>query len=492
MSNSILKLFTDDEITRIHHATLDLMENIGVKFSFEEAKHIFQDHGLRVSASDVVYFPPHIVEAAIRSAPRRFTRYPLCPDAEPIKVGDGKFYVSPGSTPLWVLDLHTGERRKARLRDVEDFAKLGDGLANLALGNGVVQPLDIPETVVHALWQQAVMKNTAKPAPAYNALEKDVAEEVVELVSIVCGGEEELARKKTYAFTACPNSALFWGRAVVSFTEGAKRGMPLEIMPMPFCGSTHPVSLAGTLVQMNAEILSIVVLSQFIRRGTPVIYAPYGGIMDMKSATHSLGCPEAALLAAAAAQIARFYELPCDAIAGTSDSKVPDAQAAYEKMMCMLLPAMAGVDTVTLAAGLIDFAALASFEQLVIDDEITANIKRILEGVDLTEDKLAIDVIAEVGHGGNYLAHEHTLKYFREEHFIPDLTDRRLRGSWEEEGAKDILERAREKAKHILAEHKPTHMDEDTAKELDKAVLGICKRRGVQYQKLPDRNKKGS
>jgi len=479
LSNEPLKLLSENEIGMIREGALRVLEKTGVKFSLPEAREVFSRAGLIVDGSDVVTFPARVVEEAVEAAPSRFVREPLDPAYAPVRYGEGEFSVSCGSTPLYVLDLDTGIRREAKRTDVADFARLTDRLAHIPLGNGAVQPTDVPDSVVHAIWQLDLLRNTSKPAPAYNPLTKQVAQDVIELVSIVSGGAGEIARKKTFAMTACPNSALFWGAAAIAFVEFAKVGGPITIMPMPFSGSTHPVTLAGLLVQTCAEILSCVVLAQLVRPGAPVICAPYPGIMDMKSATHSMGSPEAGLLGAALAQIFRSYRLPCDIVVGTSDSKLPDGQACYEKMMTMLLAALAGADTATLSGGLLDFAATASFEQLVIDDEIAGNIGRVVKGIDVTGDKLLLDVIGEVGHGGNYLSHESTLEHFRDEHFIPALADRNTRSAWEEAGAQDLAERARCRAREILARHRPQHLDEDVERELVGRVKRICEREGA-------------
>lgn len=475
----MLNVLSDSEVEMIREGTLRVLEKTGVKFSLPQARAAFGKAGLTVDANDVVRFPRRLVEQAVESAPSRFVREPLDAGYDPVRYGEGRFSVSCGSTPLYVLDLDTGIRRNARRPDVADFARLTDALSHIPLGNGAVQPTDVPDSVVHAIWQLDLLRNTSKPAPAYNPLTKQVAQDVIHLVSIVLDGVDEIARRKTFAMTACPNSALFWGDAAIAFVEFAKVGGPITIMPMPFSGSTHPVTLAGLLTQTCAEILSCVVLAQLVRPGAPVICAPYPGIMDMKSAMHSMGCPEAGLLGAAFAQIFRSYRLPCDIVVGTSDSKLPDGQACYEKMMTMLLAALAGADTATLSGGLLDFAATASFEQLVIDDEIAGNIGRVVNGIDVTGDKLLLDVIAEVGHGGNYLSHKSTFTHFRDEHFIPTLTDRNSRSAWEQAGAKDLGERARCSAKEILARHRSHHLDEDAERELVSAVEHILKREGV-------------
>ena len=481
-----LKLLSEGELRKIHYSTLQVLENTGVRFTLPEAQEVFRATGLTVDKSGVVYFPPYIVEDAIKKTPSTFTRYPLHSSYEKIVMGSDKLYLGPGSSPLWILDID-GKRRPACIEDIADYARLGDGLANLPLGNGgfnvELLPEDTPKKTFHAIHFETLVNSTCKPAPTADLLNTKIAKDIIELASIVLGGKKEIGKKKTFHATACPEGPLRWGNNVVTFIEGAKVRMPLGIMPMPFAGSGAPVTIAGTLVQLNAEILSVLVLIQLISPGAPVVYAPYPGIMDMRAANHSMGCPEAALISGAVAQLSRWYEIPNDTIVGTTDSKLPDAQAAYEKMMTALLPALAGANSITLFGGMIDLSSTMSLEQLVIDDEIAGNICRILERIDITENKLAVDVINDIAHKeSNFLDHPHTLKYFKDEFYFPSLGDRNPRGTWKKEGSKDIRERAREKAKKVLSEHFPPSLDKEVQEELGKAVKKICEREREPYR----------
>jgi trimethylamine--corrinoid protein Co-methyltransferase len=476
-----LKVLEDEELKRIHERTLDVLENCGVKFSLPEALNIFREAELKVDGDGIVRFPSWVVEDAIKKTPERFTRKPLHPAAKSVELGGEELYFSSGSTPIYVLDASTGKLREASAKDVANYARLVDGLDNFDCANGGFWAKDIPPSIFHAVYFELMVKNTSKPIPAGDALNKKIALDLIRLCSIVLGGEGEIAKKKTFSFAACPNGSRFWGDNVVAFIEGARAGMPLKIMPMPFAGSTHPVTLAGLLVQMNAEILSCVVLAQIVNPGTPVLYAPYPGIMDMQQANHCFGTPETALVAGASAQLARWYGIPGSIVVGTSDSKIPDAQASFEKMMTGLVPALCGASEIGLFGGLLSMAEAISIEQLVIDDEIAGNIKRVHRGIDTGEERLGYDAIKEVLPGGNFLSHEHTLRYFRDELFIPELADRSTRASWEKRGCSSMLERAREKAERILREHEPEGLDRDIEKELEKEIRAICKREGEDY-----------
>ena len=483
-SGGYLRLFSEDDIERIHNATLDVLENTGVRFLSREAQGILGDAGARVRDDGVVFFPAYLIERAIADTPAQWTRYPLDASLAPVRMGGDHFCVSPSSLILNVLDLETGAHRPGTIQDMRDYLRLGDALPNYAVNNPGVWAQDVPPPLFQAYYVAAIHFNTGKPAPGGDILTKQNADDVMLLHEITLGDRKELGRKKTYHFTGCPVSALTWGENVISFIESAKLGAPVGLMPMPFAGSCHPVTLAGLIVQMNVEILAANVMVQAVNPGNPVLYQVFPGAMDMRAATHSFGCPETALVCAGGAQLARHYRIPVDTITGYIDSKVPDAQAGYEKMMVSLLPAMAGSNFISLYGGSLDFGETISFEQLVIDDEIVGNVLRCRQGIGVSEETLAVDVIAKVAHGGSYLMEEHTLAHFREEIFDARFADRRRRSAWQDDGAQDAATRARAKAKEILAAHHPSPIDEATKKELEKAIRAMAKRENVEFVPL--------
>ena len=484
-SGKCLQLLNQQDLKRIHDATLTILEETGVKFNHAGALAIFQDAGLHIDEDKVVYFPAQMVEDSIKKAPSQWDRIGLDPEQKVAKMGQGQLNMSPGSTVLNVFDLQTGQKRPGRVRDIVDFSRLGDALPNFYLGNGVVWAQDVAAGIFPAVYFEALVKNCGKPHPGGDILSPQIGADLMLLSEIVLGGKEGMKEKKTFAFSGCPTNALEWGEPTEAFLWAAEYGLPSNILITPFAGSMTPVTLAGSLVQGNAEILSIVVLTQLINPGAPVIYAPYPGIMDMRFGNHSWGCPEAALMSAAFGQLSHWYGLPCDTIAGASDSKAPDAQAGLEKMMVVSLPALAGSDSVTLFGGLLELDDSACYAQLVIDNEVAGNILRLCEGIQITDETLALDVIGKVKHGGNYMDNEHTFKFFRTEHYDPQLCDRRSPETWRHSGSKDMSERAREEAIRILDSHYPGYLDDYTVRELEKAVAAICKRENQPYARIP-------
>jgi trimethylamine--corrinoid protein Co-methyltransferase len=258
--------------------------------------------------------------------------------------------------------------------------------------------------------------------------------------------------------------------------EFARHGIPVIIYSEPKAGATAPASLAGTLVVSNCEVLSGVALMQAVNPGAPVIYGSVATLMDMRTGSIAFGSPETGLLAACTTQMARSYGLPNMTPGGRTDSKMPDEQAGYEKMRTALMAALAGASLGNMA-GLLESNLVASFEQMVIDDEIIGTIERVNLGVDFDEDALALELIERVGPGGTYISQRHTMDRLRKEHYMPRASDRRYYASWARDGKRTMVDAAREKAKDIIRAHKPcpTGLESEVAEiiaEAQKAATG--------------------
>jgi len=474
---------SEGDLERLHEATMGILADPGVRFTQEAALAVFGEAGYEVEG-DIVRFKRAEVEEMVAKAPSSFVRKGIDASCD-VAIGDGSLHFALGSIPLWVVDPDDYSRRDATYRDLVNFITLADALEHFTIANPVVQPPGIPVNVFHAVWQQAIVSHTSKPSCTWYATDRQMALDTIRLLEAALGGREALEESNSYAVTVCPDSALQWGKSIWGTLELAKANIPQAFLPMPFLGSTHPVTIPGALVQSNAETLSAIVLTQLIRPGCPVFYAPsYGGIMDMSTASHAFGTPESALFAACATRLGKYYDLPVDMMMGTSDSKAPDAQAAYEKMMTMLAPALAGADCITQAGSMIGFALLASYEQLLVDNEICGQILNIVKGFEVNDETLAVDVIREAGIGGNYLASEHTFRHFRDVMYFPTIADRRSWEEWSADGSKDIIARAKEKWPEIIADHERRGISEERRSAVDAVVKDICDRERVRMSWL--------
>jgi trimethylamine--corrinoid protein Co-methyltransferase len=243
--------------------------------------------------------------------------------------------------------------------------------------------------------------------------------------------------------------------------------VPFGIWSAPLAGATGPATIAGTVVVQNAEVLAGLVLAQLVGPGTPVLYGTGASVMDMTYGTPAYAAPELSIFNVVTAQLAQRYGIPTYGTGGVIDAKVPDEQAAYESMLSSIVASLAGITIVHDAVyGILESGMTACYEQLLICHEMVGMVRRVLAGIEVTPETLALPVIHAVQPGGTFLNQQHTLRTFRREHWFPDLTDRSPRSQWEQLGAKDIVQRARVQLQEIEVTHAPEPLDPDILKAL--------------------------
>jgi len=257
--------------------------------------------------------------------------------------------------------------------------------------------------------------------------------------------------------------------------EYVSAGLPIAICPEVQSGVTGPATIAGTLTQLNAEALAGITVIQLLNPGCPALYGSVSSILDMRTASIRLGSIETGILAAAAAQMAHSYGLPCRIVAGATDSKVLDMQAGYESALNLFIATMAGGDLVTYAVGGIEHTLTASYEKVLIDHEIIESIQRGLRGFEINENTLAIEVMKRLGPGGFYLAERHTRDNFRKEHLLTKLADTQNYDLWKKSGGKNITQRANEEVRKILSNHHPKPLDKDIRSQLQAYLEKVVK-----------------
>ena len=479
----MLQILSEDEIRRIHMSTLEVLEDIGVLFEHAEALAIFERAGAIVDRDRmIVRIHEDLVNEALGKAPKKVTFRARDSDRD-FQMGNGRaLHFMNGFGAVYVVDLETHTRRSATLKDLEAFTLILDALDNVNLLLPHCIPQEVPGEICDRHMALAMFQNTAKHcAPTTFSIEG--ARDVIRMASILVGGEEELRRKPEIINNViCPVSPLQYPEDVTArLLEFSKYGIPIQLVSGIVAGATAPCTLAGALVQANAQDLAGLVLSQLIKPGTPILYGKMAALMDQKYGTYVYGCPEQSLINIASAQLTRHYGLPSYNVAGTIDSKLPDEQAAYECMLSNAVTALAGVDIVDDGVyGILESAMTASYEQLIVSHEIASMVSRVVKGFDVTEDTLAVHIIRAVGPGQNYLrnsqAIKHTRKHMLTEHWQPSITDRTTRTEWEQQGSKDIVQRAGEKAREILRTHKPVPLDRDVEAELKRIVKAAEKR----------------
>ena len=474
-----LKSLSDSEVDFIHQATLQVFQHTGLKIYSEEAMEIFHGAGAVVEHfkdHGVVKIPAHIVEDCIRQAPRTFGCYG--------REREDDFILEPSLVSLScaggcvnVIDPYTLEHRPAMKKDCGNIARICDSLDEIGVLLRPCIPNDVPPEIypVHAL--EAILNNTSKHVLIGPDNVKNL-QKMMQLGAACVGGMEEFKKQPIFSATVCPTSPLLLAQNVCEMiVEAARQGVGLFIIPMALAGAISPATIAGTLVTTNAEILGSIILAQLTARGTPCIYANLSTIMDMKTGVAAVGAPEVARVAAGTTRLAKYYGLPCLGGAAMSDSKIPDAQAAYESALSIMLTALAGANLVFGMGGL-DHLLTFDCAKLIMDAELERMVMNVIGGIEVSDDSVALDVIHQVGPAGEYLTQQHTYDHMRD--FSQNqLYDRHTRDGWVEQGAKDLTERAYEKARYIIENHKPKPLPEGAAAAMQtiaaeyEAELGI-------------------
>jgi trimethylamine--corrinoid protein Co-methyltransferase len=412
-----------------------------------------------------VHIPAGLVEWALEQAPSSFTLYGNDPDFQAEVGGDNVCFAGLG-TPTHILDIDTGERREVSLADVHRHIKIISGLDHIHNSQMDIWPADVPMTSIHAqaIAAWAVHSQKSFGMGCYGFLP---TWDMMRMMSIVVGGKEELRARPRFFAICSVNSPL---QMIQMQAEGllicAEYGQPLAMSPEAIAGATAPVTLAGLLAQQNANILAHIVLAQIARPGTPVLYGTVSTIANMRLGTVALGAVETGLITTASAQLARHYGVPCRSVGGVTESKLEDIQAGLERAVTLLPAVLSGVNFIT-CGGTLDSTMLESHLLLALDDEVCGMMLRMAEGIAVTDDTIAMDVIRQVNFAGNYLVEQHTRRRFRQEHYIPQLLVREGYQAWEKEGSKTVLDRARERVREILDAHQPRELDPAVEKELN-------------------------
>ncbi len=445
---------TEEQVRRIHEASLTVLERTGIRVDNEEVLALFRKGGAWVDGNRV-RIPHAMVEEAVDKVPSQVLLAGRDP-AHDLLLEDKRVYAGTGGSPTQVLDPGAETVRPGTLSDLADLVRLADALEHVDFIVIPLYPTDVPKEEVPVNRFYTSLINTTKHVMGGMDSVRG-AEQVLEMGMRIAGSLEALQERP---FISCITSWMVSplhldDRVVDILLYWCRNGLPLVLSSAPMAGSSAPITLAGTLVQLNAEQLSGIVLTQLVRSGTPVLAGYIPGVADMRTGGYLGGAVEFGMMQAAAAQMAQFYGVPIYGSGGMTDSKLPDQQAGYEKMVTLMLAALGGCNYIHHAVGMITNMNSVSLEQAVIDDELVGMVMRVLRGIEVTDETLAVEVIERVGPGGNFLIDHHTIQFMRFEHFFPKVGDRRNRTLWEEEGKLDTRARAAARAKRLLREHQP-------------------------------------
>ncbi len=472
MGKASLNLLSRSEVEAIHHATLEILETSGLNIPSETALKILDKAGAKVDyKNNRVTIPEHVVKEAIKKAPKtikycaRNPKYDFVLDKKETHFGTDGYAV-------FIRDLETGRRRNSTKEDLARWAVVADSLSMVHNFWPSVAATEVPEQIQFTYAMATSLNNTEKhvEGEAKNARE---ARYQIEIAAAIVGGEEELRKRPIISAVACPVAPLGYETGLLESTiEFSKAGIPVVPLAMPVSGQTGPMTIAGTLVVNNAEVLGNLVVCEFANLGAPVLYAGCPSSMDLRTGKF-ICAPESELVNGALTSLARYYDLPCEISGGASNSNTLDVQAGYERTL-VLTTLLTGPDILCCLGGL-EASNTMCPELLVIDNEILEEGLRIARGFEVNPDTLAVDVIRKVGPGGHYLAEKHTITHMRTEQWVPKISNLQTYGAWEEAGSKDIVTVAREKIKEILATHKPEPLPKDVQEEISR-IMKRCEK----------------
>jgi trimethylamine---corrinoid protein Co-methyltransferase len=447
-----------EQLARIVEAALTVLEETGIEVMPSPCRDVWQRAGARLDADhNRVFVPRRLVQQALDSATREVRLCGQSPEHDLVLAGT-RVYLGTGGAAVKVLDLD-GRVRESRLRDLYDIGRLVGALDHIHFYLRPVVARDIPVAALDVNTIYASLAATRKHVMG-NSFTVESVRETVRLAALVAGSEQALRERPFVSWTNCwtVSPLRYATETVAVLDEIVANGMPLAISSAPQAGATAPVTLAGTLVQLTAEQLSGLTYINLMRPGHPVLLGYVPSVADLRTGAFSGGSPEFALMNAASAQLAQHLGLPVYNSSALSDSKVPDIQAGYEKGISSVTAALAGANFVHHSAGFLESLLAVAYEQYVIDDDINGAVMRMVRGIEVTDETLAVDVIHEVCTGeGHFLGHPQTLSRMNQEYLYPHTADRRTRADWEEAGALDMRERARRRARELLASEWPAH-----------------------------------
>jgi trimethylamine--corrinoid protein Co-methyltransferase len=474
-----LNVLTDDDVQRLHEAALALLDDPGILSESDLFLDIFERGGARVDRETrVVRLSPDMVQAAIESTPRSFVLYGRNDAQMDMRIEPGRCYYGMGGTSEpHFFDYAGGDSkawgpRRPTKADMVASTRIGHAMANIDFVQTLCMSADQPTNVIFFHDFDAIYRNTTKPS-VINILERPFTRRLLELTAAASGGESVLKERPSVLGIVTPISPLKIAVMNEGLVDAVEAGVPVLYSPGPLMAATGPATVAGTLALTFAETLFGVVLCQLIKPGAPVILKPDTDVFDMRTTQCTYGSPEQALGKAAAAQMARFYDLPIYGLGGGVEAKVPGAEAAAEAMLNIVLNGLAGMN-MSQSLGTLAFGLYGSQEMVVICDELVRMAKRAIGPIEVNDDTLGLDAIREVGHGGSFLGHDHTSRYFRKELYFPKLFVRETIDQWVAGGKKLSHQLAHQRVEAILAEAGPVELapgvDAEIERALDKAI----------------------
>ncbi|HEA67396.1 MAG TPA: trimethylamine methyltransferase [Desulfobacterales bacterium] len=451
MNRAILNL-NQASFDTIHTYSLELLQDIGIRFPSEKALALFKTHGFRVDGSMVRFEEKHI-QKALETVPAAFT-IEARNASRNIQIGESNYVMAPGYGPPFIIE-SSGEKRDATLADVETFCKLVQTSKCIDFNSAIiVQPGDVPPETAHLDLLLAALVLTDKPIMG-SSVSEAAARDSLNLAQMIWGS---LDRPVMISLIDSLSPLQYATESVEALMVFAAAGQPLIIHSACTLGATGPITTAGSLVISNATTLAGICLSQLINPGAPVVYGLGGSPMDMRTGGYVNASPEDAKHVAISSAMGRYYDMPCRGQGAVTESFCLDYQAGMESAMMLTVAALSGIHVVLHSCGTFGSMLAMSFEKFIADEDLCGAVKKLMKPVELTDDAFALDLIKELGTEGNYLLQDHTLGRCRKEFFTPDLGIRTHHTNWLEMAPRDITARAGQLLENRLAQYEEPQM----------------------------------
>lgn len=474
-----LKFLSERTVDMVIDEAMEILERIGVFVENEEALKLLFEAGASFDKNKrKTFIPRDLVETALETVPSCISVYDahgnmamhLCRD---------NVHFDPGSAAINVLDPETKKARKAVTADFIKLATLVENLDNFPAQSTSFICYDVPEEIGDRYRLYLALNYCSKPVIT-GTFQVDAFEHMKDMLIAVRGSKEALKEKPLAIFDACPSPPLKWSNLTTrTLIDCARYGIPSEMVSMPLSGATAPVTLLGSVTQHCAECLAGIVISQLAATGAPIIWGGSPSIFDMKKGTTPMGAIETMMIDSAYAQVGKRLEIPTHAYMGLSDAKLVDAQAGLESAMGATLAALAGINVVS-GPGMLDFESMFSLEKLVIDHEIVGAALRMVEGIVPREEPFAINLFPEYEKAGHFLSLPHTMKWFRDEFYMPSpVIERAPLGEWQEKGETSAWQRAKMQVDKLTSRGRKYSPPGDVSKELKKIMSSAASRYGM-------------
>ncbi len=475
ISNPKLKLevLTTEEVKKIHEATLWTIEHVGVRFPSQRALEIWEANGAVVDHDKkLVRVKGEVIEAALQKCP---PAYPLAArdPQQDLSLDGNHVYLGTDGCGVEVIDIQTGQKRTSCLRDVQQIAHIADATEEVAFHWVPVSAQDTPPESRGLHEIKAIWENSTKHVQTESIYTVHEAQAAIEMAALIAGGKDKLRERPVLSLMECTAPPLGHdGGSIEAALIAAEHGIPTGFMTMAAALTTGPATMAGNLAIGNAEVIAGTALLQLAYPGAPVFYAAAQTASDLRTGAYTGGGPEDFLFGAATNVLSDFYNIPLSMGAFATGAKEPNWQAGLEGSLSSFMASIVMSDML-LGCGFLHGSRIWSYAEMMMDCEIFSIIHKMMQGIVVDDETLALDTIANVGPGGHFLAQKHTRKHMRDL-FIPQFMDRRPYSEWEAK-QDDARDWATAKARKILAEHCPEPLDPKISAEMAKIIKSVEK-----------------